>query len=120
MGSKCALLTVVVFFVALTLSLEGSARELRDTFSNVKPPLPFDEETVSSTRELAETFNTGQPPSPLLNLWLHFSLSLSLSKCVYTHTYLYTLVCYVILYIRQGSINKSCLIPKKKKKSDKS
>ena len=98
MGSKCALL--VVFFVALTLSLEGSARELRDTFSNVDPPLPFDEERVlieervSSTRELAETFNNGQPLSLLLNLWLHFSLSLSLSlslsKCVYiyTHTYL--------------------------------
>ena len=109
MGSKCALL--VVFFVALTLSLEGSARELRDTFSNVDPPLPFDEERVSSTRELAETFNTGQPLSLLLNLWLHLSLSLSLSLkvCIYihTHTYIHTLVCYVLLYIHQDSSDNS-------------
>ena len=111
MGSKCALL--VVFFVALTLSLEGSARELRNTFSNVDPPLPFDEERVSSTRELAETFNTGQPLSLLLNLWLHFSLSLSLSlsQSVYiythTHTYIHTLVCYVLLYIHQDSSDNS-------------
>ena len=97
MGSKCALL--VVFFVALTLSLEGSARELRDTFSNVDPPLPFDEERVSSTRELAETFNTGQPLSLLLNLWLHLSLSLSQSVYKYTHTYLYiytSMLCFII------------------------
>ena len=107
MGSKCALL--VVFFVALTLSLEGSARELRNTFSNVDPPLPFDEERVSSTRELAETFNTGQPLSLLLNLWLHFSLSLSLKVCIYihTHTYIHTLVCYVLLYIHQDSNDNS-------------
>ena len=109
MGSKCALL--VVFFVALTLSLEGSARELRNTFSNVDPPLPFDEERVSSTRELAETFNTGQPLSLLLNLWLHLSLSLSLSLkvCIYihTHTYIHTLVCYVLLYIHQDSSDNS-------------
>ncbi|KAL4627809.1 hypothetical protein ACB092_05G192400 [Castanea dentata] len=59
MGSKCARLTVVLFFVALTLSSEGSARELRDSFI-FWPTLSFQEESVS-TRKLAETFNPGTP-----------------------------------------------------------